>query len=123
MSTAGFFTVSGQNLDITEFESSSELRREKRLHNAATSYRQSLEWGMRALQASFPRLKDRFIFEMNGERRRILKMIVLLYNYRTCKVGINQIKNTFTKCLEVDANTAYGEEIHQGLVEYTYHCF
>ena len=47
---------SGQNLDITEFESSSELKRETRLFNAAISYRQSSEWGMRALQASFPRL-------------------------------------------------------------------
>ena len=34
----------------------------------AKSMRQSAEWGMRSLQASFPRLKDRFIYEEFGER-------------------------------------------------------
>jgi hypothetical protein len=31
------------------------------LKQAATSLRQSAEWGMRAVQASFPRLKDTFV--------------------------------------------------------------
>ena len=62
--------------------------------------RQSAEWGMRALQASFPRLKDRLIYEEKEERRLILKSIVLLYNVRVRKVGINQVTNTFVANLE-----------------------
>jgi hypothetical protein len=33
----------------------------------ATAVRQLSEWGMRGLQASFPRLKDRITWEMGGE--------------------------------------------------------
>ena len=83
---------SGKNLDITEVETAEQLRTETRLHNAVTSYRQSSEWGMRLLQSSCSRLKDRFIFENTDERRMNLKMFVLLHNYRTRKVGMNQIK-------------------------------
>jgi DDE superfamily endonuclease len=70
----------------------------------ATSMRQSAEWGMRALQASFPRLKERFIYEEHGERRIILKLMLLLYNLRARKVGINQIKNVYLSSLEIDAD-------------------
>lgn len=34
----------------------------------ATSVLQSADWGMRALQGSFPILKDRMIYEERGER-------------------------------------------------------
>lgn len=34
----------------------------------ATSARQAAEWGMRALQGSFPGLKDRLVYEAKGER-------------------------------------------------------
>jgi hypothetical protein len=62
--------------------------------------RQSAEWGMRAPQSSFPRLKDRFIDDEEfGERKIILKMILLLYNLQARKVGINQIKNTYMPAL------------------------
>jgi hypothetical protein len=53
----------------------------------ATSARQTAEWGMLTLQASFPRLKD-----------------VLLYNMRARMVGINQILNTYMPRLMWDAN-------------------
>jgi hypothetical protein len=36
---------------------------------AATSMRQSAEWGMRAFQSSFPRIKDTLPYEEQGERR------------------------------------------------------
>jgi hypothetical protein len=70
----------------------------------ATSARQTAEWGMLALQASFPRLKDRFVYEERGERRIVLKMMVLLYNMRARMVGINQILNTYMPRLMWDAN-------------------
>jgi hypothetical protein len=59
--------------------SSAETRRERLLDlqkkREATSVRQTAEWGMRGLQASFLRLKDRFVYEERGERRITLKML------------------------------------------------
>ena len=66
--------------------------------------RQSSEWGMRALQSSFPRLCDRMILEQKGERRIAIKMMVYLYNLRARMVGINQIKNFFQPSLDRDAS-------------------
>ena len=69
--------------------------------------RQSAEWGMRGLQASFPRLKDRFPYEERGERRITLKMITLIYNMRARMVGINQIRNTYMEYLNNNANMVF----------------
>ena len=44
---------------------------------------------------SFPRLKDPLKFEEFGERKVILKLMVLLYNYQTSQLGINQIMRSF----------------------------
>ena len=77
------------------------------VNREATSMRQSAEWGMRALQSSFPRLKDRFIYEEHGERKVIMKMMLMLYNLRARKVGINQILNTYMPHLNRDTNEAY----------------
>lgn len=84
--------------DITEFG------RQSRLNDQATSMRQSAEWGMRALQSSFPRLKDRFIYEEYGERKIVQKMVLLLYNLWARKVGINQIRNVYMPALDILAN-------------------
>ncbi len=62
------------------------------VNTEAKAMRQSAEWGMRSLQAPFPRLKDCFIYEEFGERRLIMKMCLLLSNLRARRVGINQIK-------------------------------
>ena len=60
---------------------------------------------MLTMQASFPRVKDRFVYEERGERRIVLKMFVLLlYNMRARMIGINQIRNTYMSHLERDAN-------------------
>ena len=66
----------------------------------ATLVWQSAEWGMHSIQSSFPRLKDTFVYEEGGERRIILKMVVLLNNLRARMVGINQIKNFYMSQLE-----------------------
>ena len=82
-----------------------ELRKlDLRKKREATSARQTAEWGMRMIQTSFPRLKDRFVYEERGERRICLKMMVLLYNMRARMVGINQIRNTYMRHLTRDAN-------------------
>ena len=81
-----------------------DYRQQVAIFEEATSMRQSAEWGMRAVQSSFPRLKDRLLYETNGERRIIFKSIFLLYNLRARKVGINQIKNVYMTCLNQNAN-------------------
>lgn len=74
---------------------------------AATSMRQAAEWGMRAVQASFPRLKDTLPYEENGERRMILTCLFLLFNCRARLVGINQIASVYLPYLQHDANIEY----------------
>jgi len=58
-----------------------------------TSFRQRSEWGMRAVQGTFPRIKDYFDYEEKGERGRILLSIVLIYNLRTSRMGQNQLRS------------------------------
>ena len=67
------------------------------MFRAATSVRQLSEWGMRMIQAQFPRLKDPLHYEENGERRVILSLMTRLYNYNVSKVGVNQILNVFMR--------------------------
>ena len=65
----------------------------------ATSLRQAAEWGMRAIQCSMPRLKDRIRYEsedlVSSERSVILALVPLLYNFRLEFVGLNQLRNTY----------------------------
>ena len=65
-----------------------------RLSNVYTSLRQASEWGMRALQGTFPRCKKRL--PGNPEKRKlVIQSIVLIHNFRTEIVGLNQIKTVF----------------------------
>jgi DDE superfamily endonuclease len=68
----------------------------------ATSLRQALEWGMRAIQSSMPRLYDRIQYEAEPEetgyeteRSIVLKLVPLIYNFRLEFVGLNQLRNTY----------------------------
>jgi len=69
----------------------------------ATSLRQAAEWGMRAIQSAFPRLKDRIRCEAAGERRIFLALVPLLYNFRLATVGLNQLQNTYVPSWSVDS--------------------
>ncbi|KAF6744650.1 hypothetical protein DFP72DRAFT_822923 [Ephemerocybe angulata] len=62
------------------------------------SYRQTAEWGNRALQGAFGRL--RVPLEVNNIERRgdLLETCVRLHNLRTREVGINQIKQVYEAC-------------------------
>ena len=64
------------------------------LSNKYVSLRQSSEWGMRALQGSFTRLKTRLPSD-SVYRQYIIEACVLLHNYRTNMVGLNQIASLF----------------------------
>jgi hypothetical protein len=70
----------------------------------ATFLRQAAEWGMRAVQVSFPRLKDKIRYEEDAiERKLVSKLVVMLYNYRIEHVGLNQIRNTYVPSWSKDA--------------------
>lgn len=99
-----YLLKSGQDLLGSSAPTRREQSREHQLRRQTTSARQTAEWGMLTIQASFPRVKDRFIYEERGERRIVLKMFVLLYNMRARMVGINQIRNTYMRHLHRDAN-------------------
>jgi len=58
---------------------------------------------MRAFQGSFPRLKERLIYEERGERKLFLHLKVVLFNARTRMVGLNQLLHTFMASLSVEA--------------------
>jgi hypothetical protein len=62
------------------------------------------EWGMLTIQASFPRIRDWFVYKEHGEWRMVLKMFILLYNLWARMVGINQIRNTYMPHLQRNAN-------------------
>jgi hypothetical protein len=80
--------------------------REIVVNSQATSARQCAEWGMRAIQSAFPRLKDKMKYQEDGgpERRMLLKLAVMLYNYRLELVGLNQIRNTYVPQWSKDAD-------------------
>ena len=65
------------------------------LNRQATSVRQFAEHGMRMIQGQFPRLKDPLQLEEFGERKVVLTLMILLYNYQTSKVGVNMILNSY----------------------------
>jgi hypothetical protein len=69
----------------------------------ATSLRQAAEWGMKAIKGSMPRLRDKFKYEVNGERRIILKLVPLIYNLRLALVGLNQLKSTYVPHWDCDS--------------------
>jgi hypothetical protein len=70
----------------------------------ATSIRQLSEWGMRGLQGSFPKLKDRLPYEERGERKRFLQLVILVHNYRTSRLGLSQIQTTYRNALYNDVS-------------------
>lgn len=62
----------------------------------ATKLRQAAEWGMRAMQGSFPRTKETLRHDENPSERQVhLKLLCLLCNFRLETVGLNQIRNVY----------------------------
>ena len=95
-----------------------ENEREVLTIREATSMRQASEWGMRALQGSFPRLKDRFLYEEKGVRAISLELIFRLFNFRTREVGLNQIQSVYACHLDQSANDFFNIEFHDENLEY-----
>ncbi|KAG9095375.1 hypothetical protein FS749_010561 [Ceratobasidium sp. UAMH 11750] len=66
-----------------------------RMSNVITSVRQAVEWGMRAIQGSFGRLRLPLDANDGEWRARILETCMRLHNVCTTLVGINQIHTVY----------------------------
>jgi hypothetical protein len=90
-----------------------ETRREVlRRHNTYVSLRQSSEWGMRSLQGTFTRMKSR-LTSNKTKRKLILTVIILLHNFRTDVVGLNQIATVFNEEYDAFVNIRNYDRIAQ----------
>jgi len=59
-----------------------ETARQTIIRKQATSLQQCAEWGMRAIQGSYPRLKDKLLFSESIENRKVfLNLITMLLNF------------------------------------------
>jgi hypothetical protein len=95
-----FIMKLAQNFGAIHFNSMEQIA----INLAATSMWQAAEWGMCALQGSFPRLLDTFPFEDgSGEQLETLQMVMLLYNSQCKHVGLNQLQNMFVAEWSKDA--------------------
>lgn len=83
---------------------------QKALSFAITSLRQAAEWGMRSIQATFARLKLRLTSD-KVQRYNIILSCLLLHNYRTQLMGINQISEVFSKEYQCYVNDASYDRI------------
>ena len=81
----------GARLPHNPEERANRLRFDRQL----VSFRQSAEWGMRALQGSFGRLRLPLEINDDGGRADLLEVCVRMNNVRALLVGINQIRNVY----------------------------
>lgn len=76
-------------------EDPEELNNLLRFNRQLLTYRQTAEWGMRTIQGSFGRLRLPLPIAKTQKRRELLETCARLFNLRTRRVGISQIKNTY----------------------------
>ena len=102
------FSKNNRNSLIKSFanniDRSGRARQLNSVNRDTTSVHQLLEWGMRGLQGSFPSLKDRILWEEQGERKLRMQLVIYLFNYRTEVVGLNQIATVYKEHLVTTAN-------------------
>ena len=79
------------SLSASKHISVRELCQEIKRHRVAVSVRQAAEWGMRALQGTWGRLQVPLPAN-SQDRMLILELIARMHNFRTRRVGLNQIK-------------------------------
>lgn len=63
--------------------------------NAITSARQAVEWGMRAIQGAFGRLRMPLDINDPVGRRTLIETCLRLHNLRTRRIGNNQIRTVY----------------------------
>lgn len=71
------------------------------------SFQQTAKCKMRMFQGSFPRVKDWFIHEDNGEHKRMLLNSVQIFNLCKPPVGLIQFKYVFMSRSDMEKIIAY----------------
>ena len=80
----------------TRLSRDSDVREEAmRFDRQLLSYRQTAEWGMRAIQGSFGRLRVPLPINYTKARGDLLETVVRLYNLRSRTIGYNQIRSVY----------------------------
>lgn len=74
---------------------SNEREEAMRFDRQLLSYCQTAEWGMRAIQGSFGRLRVPLPINYAEARGDLLETIVRLYNLRSRTIGYNQIRSVY----------------------------
>jgi hypothetical protein len=65
-----------------------------KISNIYVSLCQASEWGMRGLQGTFSRFKKRLPGNPSKQKL-VIQSIVLIHNFKTKNVGLNQIRTVF----------------------------
>ncbi|KDN44640.1 hypothetical protein RSAG8_05405, partial [Rhizoctonia solani AG-8 WAC10335] len=68
--------------------------------HAITSARQAAEWGMRALQGSFARLRMPLDINDSAGRKVLIETCIRLHNLRTRRIAINQITTVYSRHMQ-----------------------
>ena len=89
------FRLSGSDFIIMSSQLDPLKEESLLINREATSIRQLSEWGMRMIQAQFPRIKDNIQYEDEGERKIMFRLMCHLYNYQTHNIGHNIILNSY----------------------------
>jgi hypothetical protein len=85
-------------------------------HNASLlGYRQTAEWGMRALQGAFGRLRVPLDINDTYRRVRIIELSCRMHNVRTLCMGINQIRSVYAPDREVTDEDRMWDNFHDML--------
>jgi hypothetical protein len=74
-----------------------EIQEKMAYNRELLSYRQTAEWGMRAIQGAFGRLRMPLEVTNKDARGDLIEICIRLHNLRTIKVGINQIRTVYMK--------------------------
>lgn len=72
-----------------------QIERKLAFDRQLLSYRQTAEWGMRALQGSFGRLRVPLEIKHENSRASLLETCVRLHNLRSERIGMNQIRTVY----------------------------
>lgn len=81
---------------LNKIANQAQYKEARETNRRVSSQRQAAEWGMRAVQGSYPRLTLPLPVD-NKKRLLILRCAVLLFNYKANTTGINQIREVYNR--------------------------
>lgn len=88
-----------------------QAQRKVKYSNAITSARQAVEWGMRAIQGAFWRLRMPLDINDPFGRRILIETCLRLHNLRTRRIGNNQICTVYLNNWD-SPNSNFLENLH-----------